>query len=89
MTEPRYERATQLMEADLHDEMVALDPAGGLCFGFNEVATTVWRLLDQPRSTDELHTALLEAYEVAPQQCAEELQALLDDLTARGLVRRV
>jgi len=85
--EPRYVRARELMEADMDDELVALDPQGGLCFGFNSVATSVWKLLDQPRSAGELQAALHENYEVAPEQCAAEVGELLDDLAAKGLVR--
>jgi hypothetical protein len=81
-----YKRAIELMEAELGDELVALDPKAGECFGFNSVATSVWRNLEQPRSFEQLRDALLEEYEVEPERCSDELEALLQDLTARGLV---
>jgi len=74
------------MEAHLGDELVALDPRAGECFGFNNVATSVWRELEQPKSFEQLRDALLEEYEVTPEQCASELRELLDNLTARGLL---
>jgi hypothetical protein len=74
------------MEAELGDELVALDPKAGECFGFNSVATSVWRNLKQPKSFEQLRDALLEEYEVEPERCSDELEALLEDLTARGLV---
>jgi hypothetical protein len=74
------------MEAELGDELVALDPKAGECFGFNSVATSVWRNLEQPKSFEQLRDALLEEYEVEPERCSDELEALLEDLTARGLV---
>ena len=82
-----YERATQLLEADLGDELVALDAEGGNCFGFNSVATAVWRQLASPKTFAELNAVLLAEYEVGTQQCREELQLLLDSLIAKGLVR--
>jgi hypothetical protein len=84
-----YERAVEFMEAELGDELVALDPKAGECFGFNAVATSVWRQLERPRSFEELRDALLAEYEVEPEQCARELRELLDDLTNRGLLARV
>lgn len=86
MTSPVYKRAVDLMEADLGDELVALDPNAGDCFGFNSVATSVWRQLEQPRTFEELRDALLSEYEVDQQRCAEELQELLDDMSKRGLI---
>ena len=81
-----YIRAVHLMEAELGDELVALDPTGGHCFGFNSVATSVWRRLTGPQTFEQLRNALLEEFDVAPDQCARELQELLDDLCARGLI---
>ena len=83
---PVYKRAKDLMEADLGDELVALDPDAGKCFGFNSVATSVWRQLEQPKSFAELRDALLAEYEVDSEQCTLELRELLGDLSARGLV---
>jgi hypothetical protein len=77
------------MEAELGDELVALDPKAGECFGFNSVATSVWRNLEQPRSFEQLRDALLDEYEVEPERCSDELEALLQDLTARGLVTTI
>ena len=45
-----YERATSLMEAELGDELVGLQPDAGVCYGFNSVAKRVWQLLEQPQS---------------------------------------
>ena len=81
-----YKRAINLMEAELGDELVALDPNAGECFGFNSVATSVWRQLEEPRSFEQLRDALLDEYEVDRGQCARELQELLDDLRTKGLV---
>ena len=83
-----YKRAVTLMEADLGDELVALHPEGGECFGFNNVAASVWRLLEQPKSFDELRDALLEEYDVSPQICAQELHGLLADLERKDLVTK-
>lgn len=89
MTDTVYVREIQLLEAELGDELMALDAEGGTCFGFNSVATGVWRHLESPKSFDELRQALLAEYDVDGEQCATELRELLDDLQAKGLVRQV
>jgi hypothetical protein len=84
-----YRRAVDLMEADLGEELVALDPQGGNCFGFNEIAAHVWRRLAEPVSFEALRDGLLSDYEVTKQQCSEELKTLLKDMVDRGLVEIV
>lgn len=89
MAAARYVRAKELLEAELGDELVALDVGGGDCFGFNSVAADIWRLLEQPREFRELHLALAGKYDVDIEQCAAELRSCLADLEAQGLVRTV
>lgn len=84
-----YHRNGEILEAEVGDELVALDVAAGDCFGLNEVARTVWRHLAEPKSFAELRDALLMEYDVGVDQCTAELQELVDDLVAKGLVRSV
>jgi hypothetical protein len=81
-----YKRAVKLMEAELGDELVALDPAAGQCFGFNNVATSVWRQLEQPKDLNQLRDALAAEYDVEPERCERELKDLLDDLCEKRLI---
>ena len=87
MTGLTYERAVDLLEAELGDELVALSIEDGNCFGFNSVATSIWRALDQPRSFEQLKAALLADYEVPADKCAGELETLLDDMIDKKLIR--
>ena len=83
-----YERTNRLLEAELGDEIVTLDADAGRCFGFNSVATSVWRRLAQPADFGELRQFLLNEYEVSWEQCTEELQELMGVLIDQGLVRQ-
>jgi hypothetical protein len=74
------------MEAELGDELVALDAERGNCFGFNCVAASVWRNLSEPKTFEELREALLNEYDVEVDQCTNELSELLRELSVRGLV---
>jgi hypothetical protein len=84
-----YRRTAQLLEADIANELVALDPEQGKCFGFNDVATDVWRKLERPRTFAELKKELLADYDVSDEECANDLRALLDQMRAARLIDRV
>lgn len=84
-----YQRSVELLEADLNDELVALEPERGTCFGFNSVAKDVWRKLDRPRSFDELRSELLAEYEVSDEDCTRDLRELLDHMRDAKLIERV
>jgi hypothetical protein len=74
------------MEADIGEELVALDPQQGNCFGFNDVAAWVWRRLERPATFDQLRDELVGAYDVSEEQCAAELKELLDTMCGEKLL---
>lgn len=82
-----YRRAVELLEADVNDELVALDPTQGNCFGLNAVAKDVWRKLESPRTFNDLRSELLDDYDVTEEECTRELEELLAEMTANGLIK--
>lgn len=88
MSGPTYRRAAEVMDAEIGNELVAMDVKAGECFGLNEVATDVWRSLAEPKRFDQLRDELLDNYEVTIDQCTNELRELLDDMAAKGLIEQ-
>lgn len=84
-----FARVVALMEAEIGDEIVALHVDRGMCFGFNPVAASVWRLLAQPRSFEEIRSALLGEYDVDEELCAQEVREFLKQTIDDGLTQIV
>lgn len=84
--EPRYCRCAETIFTTVGGEVVALDVAGGHCFGFDEVASAVWELLDQPRSIVEICAKLRGQFDVGEKQCSDDVTALLEGLVRDGIV---
>lgn len=88
MTIAKYRRAIDLMEAALGDELVALDPADGECYGFNEVAAAIWQSLTEPKSLEELRDELIIVYDVSEEECTRDLLEVLEDMVGKGLLEK-
>ena len=89
MTEIVYARAVSLMEAEIEDEIVGLDRSQGEVFGFNSVASDVWRLLETPRTASQICAEMAERYEVSADECSGDVRDLLDELIKLNLVKRI
>ena len=87
MSGPVYMRAIETRDADVGDELVAMDLHTGTTFGFNSVAASVWRILSTPQNLETLRDRLLEQYDVSPEECSKELRRLLEEMIAEGLIR--
>lgn len=77
------------MEADIAEELVALDVGRDLCFGFNQQAAAVWKLLASPKSNNELVDQLIDEFDVERPDCEADVAYLLDELSRLGLVERI
>jgi hypothetical protein len=51
------------------------------------VGARVWTLIQEPRTISEIQDTLLQEYDVEPERCGWDLQVLLQDLAAAGLVK--
>lgn len=81
------ERSTLLMQTEVDDELVALDVAGGTCFGFNATAARVWQLAEQPVAIADIVDRLVAEFDVERTECAPAVTALVADLVGRRLLR--
>ncbi|MBV6412329.1 MAG: PqqD family protein [Xanthomonadales bacterium] len=67
---------------------VVLDLERGCYYSLRQVAATIWSLLEQPRTLDELLRELRERYAVDPAVCRADTEELLAQLLGRGLIVR-
>ena len=75
-----------LSSCDLSGERVLLDLDKGLYHGLNGVASFLWERLSTPVRVEELHDAILAAYEVDPTASRADLLEHLGALRAKGLI---
>jgi len=68
------------------DATVLLDLRRGCYFSMQQVAGTVWSLLQQPTTLESLLAELMRRYEVDPATCRADTEELLGELVRRGLV---
>ena len=85
-TDTVVSRRGELIEAEVDGELVALHVDNGVCYGFNNTATRIWSLIEQPKRVSEIRDVLLEEYDVDPEACEAQLRELLSDLEKDGLI---
>lgn len=78
--------ASQQMSCNLAGEAVILCLKNGVYYGLNPVGARVWDLVQQPRTVGQILDTLNEEYAVDSNTCRQDLESLLQDLAAKGLV---
>ncbi|MEM7590114.1 MAG: PqqD family protein [Cyanobacteria bacterium P01_A01_bin.83] len=72
--------------SNLGTETIVLNLDSGGYYGLNDVGVTVWNLIQNPITLEEIRDALLAEYEVEYEQCDRDLRKLIAELSAIGLV---
>ena len=82
----KIQLSDEVVAREVGDETMLLDLASGTYFGLDAVGGRFWQMLEEGKSAIEARDALLEEYEVAPDQLERDLEALLANLAVNGLV---
>lgn len=74
------------LSTELGGEVVILGLRDSVYYGLTDVGARIWALLQTPRTLADLVQVIVREYDVSAEQAAGDLDRLLTDLHARGLV---
>jgi coenzyme PQQ synthesis protein D (PqqD) len=70
----------------LGDEAAILGLKNSVYYGLNAVGARIWELLREPKSLEEVQTAIVEEYDVSAEQAQRDLRQFLRGMMAEGLI---
>lgn len=77
----------QQVSCDVAEEAVLLSMRDGEYYGLNEVAASIWKLVQQRRTVLQIRDALLEQYaDINSAECERAVLSFLSEMIALGLV---
>ena len=82
----RLRIADDVVFRDLAGESVLLNLSTGTYFGLDAVGTRLWHLIAEHGSTTLVIEALLAEYDVDELRLQKDVEALIDQLLAKGLL---
>ncbi len=75
----------QVLCQELQGEAVLMNLETGIYLGLDPVGTRIWNLLHEYSLLSDVLHAMLKEYDVAEQQCAQDLLRLVADMEEHGL----
>jgi hypothetical protein len=94
MTPVRHARSTAIVSRDVAGETIVVPICKGVgdldsVYTFNPLGRSLWRLLEDGQSVEELANWVVAHYEVDTKQAFADVQSYLAELQEVGLVRAV
>ena len=84
--EPAFVATNRQVACSVGNETVILQLDEGVYYSLNAVGAHIWTLLKEPRTTQQLVERVLADFEVDAPRCRADVEALLADLSERGLI---
>lgn len=85
-TSGRVTTPESVLIREIAGESVLLDLASESYFGLDEVGTRMWAALTATASIESAYRALLDEYEVEPEQLRADLASFVHQLADAGLI---
>jgi hypothetical protein len=79
--------SNNILITEVDNEAVLLNKATGKYFTLDEVGTRIWKLIAQHGQLQPVYQAMLDEYNVEPQQLEQDMLALVDNLRSSGLLQ--
>jgi hypothetical protein len=83
----RIAAAADQLSSKLGDDVVILNLKSGVYYGLDPVGARVWELIQETKSVGAIRDVILSEFDVATEQCESDLNDLLADMQAQGLIR--
>ncbi len=80
-----YQQRTTIAWREIEGQAVLIDPGTGTVFVLNGVGSSVWEIIEQPHSIDEIKRSIGEEYDTE-RQLDPDIREFLETLEARKLV---
>jgi hypothetical protein len=85
-TDVTFQIPPSVVAQEVEGEAVILDLGSGRYFGLDVTGTRIWQLLGEGKSRETVLRAMLAEFDVDEERLRRDLEALLAELLARGLV---
>jgi hypothetical protein len=81
-----YRVSAEQLYSEIGSEAVILDLKSGVYYGLNETGNQIWQWLQQPKTESEIIALVLEEYDVTPEQGANDVKALLQEMIESEII---
>ncbi len=87
--ENKIVRSENFITATVDNDIVMMSLEKGAYFGLDDIGSTIWEQIGEPKRVSTICTHLISQFEVDQSQCEADVLAFLNDLAAEGMVQIV
>jgi hypothetical protein len=87
ITSEKFIRNTEILSTEMDGEVVMMDAEAGSYFNLSKgVGASIWSALENSASLDEIVSAVCSEYEIAREDCIDDVTSFMDQLQQHKLI---
>ncbi len=87
MASETWMTSPDVVMAPIGEELALLDFRSNAYFTLNEVGSTIWSALSEPRTVDEVAAIVAGHFDITQDLCRPDVDEMIENLKSNGLVR--
>ena len=85
----KYIRTQENIGSKIKDEIVMVNVPQGKYYALNNVATSIWDIIETPHSLEEICQLLMSEYEIDQETCKTEVESFIQKLLKNQVVKEI
>lgn len=79
--------AEPVLSTTIDGETVILHKGVERYYGLNDVGTFIWKLLEEPRTVEEICEEVMNEYDVGYQRCKNDVEDIVSEMNKKELIQ--
>jgi hypothetical protein len=84
----KFSRNEQIIDGELDDNQVMMHLDKGKYFGLDAIGKRIWELVEEPKTSQEIISILLEEFEVSLKQCTLDVEEFLEKTIHLDIIKK-
>lgn len=81
-----FQLKMDILSSQIGNEIVLLDVASGKYFKIDEIGSSIWEHLREPKTLENLVEILMNEYDVQKEQCLNDVSKFLEELKSNDFL---
>ena len=79
-------RNIEIITNEIDDEILMMSIEDGKYYGLNAVGSEIWKMLDEPKSIEEIIPALMEIFDIDDETCRKESLDFIESMIKNNII---
>ena len=79
-------RNIEIITNEIDDEILMMSIEDGKYYGLNPVGSEIWKLIEEPKTIEEIIPALMEIFDIDEETCSKESLDFIESMIKNNII---